>query len=326
MCVRSSVARFSVCVCERASISIHPISVPTSLLRSAVVAQLVKQPANYRAPPFVLASAFVFPLILTLFHYSGSQNLELNKRNSHMCLQSRPTTLSYPESYLQMRADTQAQSTQSATAPFGLSYPHHYSLCLLRLDDLWRWKPEEPIRAHRTHPGLPSFFSTSSIHPATPFSTFLQLKTIQRSLCRRIFCKIFKYYVHCSLLLINCHLCDWLHFSLTTLWPTNTGRIEWCQRWLFGAFEQFSGVIILSCLPGELRWNCWHLVHSYVVMSPCCKKPLTCVKTDLSLGLCSYLSGCRGVATSGKPRQFVVDLTASFFQKHRAVIPSQHSR
>lgn len=77
-----------VCVCECASVSIHPISEPTGLLRSAVVAQLEKQPANYG--PFFLPPIpsrfhlFCFPLTLAVLDKSGSRNTQLNKRKSHM--------------------------------------------------------------------------------------------------------------------------------------------------------------------------------------------------------------------------------------------------
>lgn len=133
LCVRSPASALPLYVCDRASVSIHPISLPTSLSRSAAVAQLAKQAANYEAffffSPFLLASICSVCLLCSrFFHNSESQHMELNKRKSHI----HTHTAIYP----QIRTDTQAQSIQSITSPFGLRHPHHYTLCLHRLNDL----------------------------------------------------------------------------------------------------------------------------------------------------------------------------------------------
>jgi len=56
--------------------------------------------------------------------------------------------------------DSVAQS--STTSPFGLIHSHYCTQCLLRLSGLWRWEPEEPIRAHKA---VQDTFLSSPHHP-----------------------------------------------------------------------------------------------------------------------------------------------------------------
>lgn len=121
--------------------------------------------------------------------------------------------------------------------------------CLLRLHDLWRWKPEEPIRAHKTIQGPFYFFSASPyIQPSTHSAPSCYGKTFKTTSSIEYFViylnivgLIFYFW---PIVFRNNSLWVAIGYSpasLTTFWPSNTGRFEWCQWWLIVSVETIFG-------------------------------------------------------------------------------------
>lgn len=95
-----------------------------------------------------------FPLTLAIFENSGSQNSHSKESEPHT--QSEKRCLSHRYSY---RLSGSERTERHITFWPQPSTPPHF--CPLRRDDLWRWKPEEPIRADEPNQGC---FRSSQHH------------------------------------------------------------------------------------------------------------------------------------------------------------------